>query len=288
MPEVLFCFGLGYTAKRLAKALASRGWVIRGTARTPAKVAQLGQEGIEAFQFDGLNPLENAAAALSGVTHVLHSIPPGPEGDPVLRWHAADLGALPGLAWLGWLGTTSVYGDHGGAWVDEETPILPAIERADRRAAAERDWLASGLPVQIFRLAGIYGPGRNPFVNLRQGTARRIVKPGQVFSRIHVDDIVRVLLASIAAPAPGRIYNVCDDEPAPPQDVVALAAKLMGVAPPPELPFETADLPPMARSFYSANRRVRNERIKRELGVTLAYPTYREGLAALLEDALAS
>ncbi|SNB66079.1 Nucleoside-diphosphate-sugar epimerase [Arboricoccus pini] len=285
MPEVLFCFGLGYTAKRLAAALASKGWIIRGTARTAAKVAELRQEGIEAFEFAGLGPLQEASTALSSVTHVLHSIPPDPEGDPVLRWHAADLAALPGLAWLGWLGSTSVYGNRDGAWVDEETPLLPAIARADRRAAAERDWLASGLPTHIFRLAGIYGPGRNAFVTLRQGTARRIVKPGQVFSRIHVDDIVRVLMASIAKPSPGRIYNVCDDEPAPSQDVVGHAAKLMGVPPPPELPFETAELPPMARSFYSANRRVRNERIKRELGVTLAFPTYREGLAALLREA---
>ncbi len=154
--------------------------------------------------------------------------------------------------------------------------------RADRRARAEAAWLASGLPVHIFRLAGIYGPGRNAFVNLKDGTARRIVKPGQVFSRIHVEDIATVLEASIARPRPGAIYNVCDDEPAPPQDVVAYAAELMGVAPPPEQPYETAELSPMARTFYKDNRRVRNELIKRELGVRLAYPTYREGLSALL------
>ena len=186
------------------------------------------------------------------------------------------------LAWIGYLGTTAVYGDRQGGWVDEETPIEPTLARADRRARAEAAWLKSGLPVHIFRLAGIYGPGRNAFVNLKDGTARRIVKPGQVFSRIHVEDIATVLEASIARPRPGAIYNVCDDEPAPPQDVVAHAAELMGVAPPPEQPYETADLSPMARTFYKDNRRVRNERIKRELGVRLAYPTYREGLAALL------
>jgi nucleoside-diphosphate-sugar epimerase len=169
-----------------------------------------------------------------------------------------------------------------GGWVDEATLIEPSLARADRRARAEAAWLASGLPVHIFRLAGIYGPSRNAFVNLKDGTARRIVKPGQVFSRVHVADIATVLAASIAQPRPGAVYNVCDDEPAPPQDVVAHAAELMGVAPPPEQAYETAELSPMARTCYKDNRRVRNELIKRELGVTLAHPTYREGLAALL------
>ena len=171
----------------------------------------------------------------------------------------------------------------GGDWVDEDSELRPTLARAIRRADAERAWLESGFPVHIFRLAGIYGPGRNSLINLKTGKARRIVKPGQLFSRIHVDDIVQIVLASIAKPNPGRMYNVCDDEPAPPQDVVAFAADLMGIAPPPEQDYETAELSPMARTFYKDSRRVRNDRIKQELGVSLIYPTYREGLNTLLD-----
>lgn len=275
-PETLLAFGYGYTARVLARRLLGRGWAVRGTVRAPLA----GGDAVAIHRFDRAHPLP--ADAFAGVTHVLSSIPPDEAGDPVLDLHLRELRALAGLRWVGWLGTTAVYGDRGGAWVDEATLIEPTLARADRRARAEAAWLASGLPVHIFRLAGIYGPGRNAFVNLKDGTARRIVKPGQVFSRIHVDDIATVLEASIARPAPGAVYNVCDDEPAPPQDVVAFAAALMGVPPPPEQPYATAELSPMARTFYRDNRRVRNERIKRELGVTLAYPTYREGLRALL------
>jgi nucleoside-diphosphate-sugar epimerase len=188
------------------------------------------------------------------------------------------------LAWAGYLGTTGVYGDRGGEWVDEASPVAPTMPRTRRRVAAEGRWLASGLPVHLFRLAGIYGPGpaRNPLDAVRSGTARRIVKPGQMFGRIHRDDIVQVLCASIARPNPGAIYNLADDEPAPPQDVVAYACALLGTAPPPEIPYEEADLSPMARSFYADNRRICNARIKEELGVILRYPTYREGLESLL------
>ena len=277
MRDVLLAFGYGYTATTLARRLLAQGWSVRGTARRPDKPVSAA---VELLCFARGQPLP--AAAFAGVTHVLSSIPPDELGDPVLDLHLADLRALPDLRWVGWLGTTGVYGDHGGAWVDEATPLDPTLLRTDRRARAERAWLASGLPVHIFRLAGIYGPGRNAFVNLREGTARRIVKPGQVFSRIHVEDIATVLEASMARPNPGAIYNVCDDTPAPPQDVVTYAAELLGVPPPPEQPYETAALSPMARTFYRDNRRVRNERIKRELGVRLAYPTYREGLRALL------
>jgi nucleoside-diphosphate-sugar epimerase len=273
----LFCFGLGYSARALAQRLAARGWEIRGTTRRPEKAQALAAKGWRMFPFDRARPLP--PEALAGVTHGLTSIAPDEAGDPVLDLHAADLGAL---RWIGYLGTTAVYGDRQGGWVDEDTPIEPTLARADRRARAEAAWLESGLPVHVFRLAGIYGPGRNAFVNLKDGTARRIVKPGQQFSRIHVEDIAGVLEASIARPRPGAIYNVCDDEPAPPQDVVAHAAELMHVAPPPEQPYETAELSPMARTFYRDSRRVRNQRIKEELGVTLAYPSYREGLAALL------
>ena len=273
----LLCFGLGYSARTLAERLAARGWEIRGTTRRPDKADALAARGWRMFPFDRGRPLPPGAFA--GVTHALTSIAPDEAGDPALDLHAAD---LRGAGWIGYLGTTGVYGDRQGGWVDEDSPIEPTLARADRRARAEAAWLESGLPVHIFRLAGIYGPGRNAFVNLKEGTARRIVKPGQVFSRIHVEDIANVLEASIARPRPGAIYNVCDDEPAPPDEVVTHAAELMGVEPPPAQPYETAELSPMARTFYKDNRRVRNERIKRELGVTLAYPSYREGLAALL------
>ncbi len=283
MTGVLFCFGLGYSASVLARRLRARGWEVRGTTRSAEKAALLEAEGYRAFLFGRDRPLADPPTAFAGVTHVLTSIAPDERGDPVLDLHGADLGAVPTLRWIGYLGTTSVYGDRQGAWVDEETPIDPTLARADRRARAEAEWLDSGLPAHVFRLAGIYGPGRNALVNLRDGTARRIVKPGQVFSRIHVDDIATVLEASMTSPRPGRIYNVCDDEPAPPQDVVAFAAGLLGVEPPPEQDYATAELSPMARTFYKDNRRVRNERIKRELGVELAYPSYREGLSALLD-----
>ena len=277
MPQPsLFCFGLGYSARALCRRL--RGWRLAGTSRAAGTV-----DGIAAAAFDGQAPMPGAADRLRGVTHVLLSAPPDADGDPVLRHHLGDLRALPDLAWVGYLSTTGVYGDRGGDWVDEDSPLTPSTDRGRRRLAAEQAWLASGLPVHLFRLAGIYGPGRNQFVSLRAGKAQRIDKPGQVFSRIHVDDIAAVLAASIDRPAPGRAYNVCDDEPAPPADVVAYAAALLGVPPPPLIPFDQAELSPMARSFYAESKRVSNARIKQELGVTLAYPTYREGLAALLK-----
>lgn len=283
MPR-LFCFGLGFTAGVLAEALRADGWEVRGTSRSDAGTDALERRGLRAWTYDGSAPLP--AAALEGTTHVLVSAPPDDKGDPVLRHHAEDLMRLPDLAWVGYLSTTGVYGDRGGDWVDETAPVAPDVPRSMRRAQAERGWLRlaneAGTPVSLFRLAGIYGPGRSAIDSLRQGKARRIVKPGQVFCRIHVEDIVATLRASMAAPAVGGIYNVCDDEPAPPQDVIAEAAHLLGVEPPPEVPFEDADLSPMARSFYADNRRVRNDRIKTDLGVALRYPTYREGLRSLL------
>jgi nucleoside-diphosphate-sugar epimerase len=281
----LFCFGLGYAALALARPLAAAGWRVAGTTRGADKRARLAAQGFGMHEFARDRPLEDAAAALAGATHVLTSIAPDEAGDPVLDHHLADLRRCATLAWVGYLGTTGVYGDRGGAWVDETAPVAPTMARTRSRAAAERRWLASGLPVHIFRLAGIYGPGpgRNALDAVRAGTARRIVKPGQVFGRVHVDDIVQVLRASIARPNPGAIYNVADDEPAPPQDVIAFACALLGVAPPPEVPYEEAELSPMARSFYLGNRRICNRRIKEELGVRLKYPSYREGLTAILE-----
>lgn len=281
---VLFCFGLGYTARALARRLHGEGWEVRGTSRDAAKIEALEAQGWRVFPFERGRPLPDPAAALGGVTHLLSSIAPDAQGDPVLAGHAADLRALRSLEWSGYLGTTGVYGDRGGAWVDEQDEPAPRPGRTAWRVGAEQAWLGAGLKAHVFRLAGIYGPGRNPLAQLRHGTARRIVKPGQVFSRIHVEDIVTVLRASMARPCPGRIYNVCDDEPAPSHEVMAFAAGLLGVEPPPELDFASADLSPMARSFYADNRRVRNARIKEELGVRLAYPGYRDGLRALLAE----
>jgi nucleoside-diphosphate-sugar epimerase len=226
--------------------------------------------------------------ALNSASHILVSVPPNEAGDPVLSRHGDDIAAQAGhLKWIGYLSTVGVYGDHGGAWVDEETAPRPVSDRGRRRLAAERAWAElgaqTGIPVAIFRLAGIYGPGRNPLDRLKRGEARRIVKPGQIFNRIHVADIAAVLSASIARPpASPRIYNVCDDEPAPPQDVVAFAARLLGRPPLPEESFATANLSPMAKSFYAENKRCRNARIKRELGVRLKFRNYRDGLTALL------
>jgi nucleoside-diphosphate-sugar epimerase len=282
----LFVFGLGYSAQVFARRLRARGWRVAGTTRNPEAATALRTEGIEALLFDRDRPLTDPAAALAGTTHLLAGIPPDEAGDPVLDPHGPDIGACAGLAWVGYLSTTGVYGDRGGGWVDEDSALEPTGPRGVRRRAAERAWLAlrrsHGLPVHIFRLAGIYGPGRSALDQARVGTARRIHKPGQVFSRIHVDDIATVLEASIARPHPGRAYNLCDDDPAPPAEVVAQACALLGLAPPPLVPFEAAALSVMARSFYRDNKRVSNQRIKEELGVSLAYPDYKTGLEAIL------
>ncbi len=286
-PARLFCFGLGYSARVLAGRLRARGWRVAGTTRSAERVAALAGDGIEAFRFDRGLPLADPAAALAGTTHLLSSVPPDEAGDPVIDHHAGDLAALAGLAWAGYLSTTGVYGDRGGGWVDEDSDLQPTGERGRRRVAAEQAWLRlhrdHGLPVHLFRLAGIYGPGRNALETVRAGKAKRIQKPGQVFSRIHVADIATVLEASMARPDPGRAYNLCDDDPVPPAEVIAHACALLGRAPPPLVPFESAGLSPMARSFYRDNKRVSNRRIKDELGVELAYPDYRTGLQALLD-----
>ncbi|MCE9650130.1 MAG: SDR family oxidoreductase [Parvibaculum sp.] len=274
----LFCFGLGFSARTLARSLP--GFAIAGTCRSDEKAAALRGEGIEAFVFGDGRPLD--AGALEGTTHLLLSVPPDGEGDPVFRALGGEIARLK-LNWAGYLSTTGVYGDRAGDWVDEASPLLPTTERGRRRLLAEQQWQSLGLPLHIFRLAGIYGPGRNQLGGVADGTARRIVKPGQVFSRIHVDDVAAALAASMARPDPGAAYNLCDDEPAPPQDVVAYAAELLALPPPPEVAFEDAELSPMARSFYEESKRVSNRRMRDELGVALRYPTYREGLRALFE-----
>lgn len=285
MTARLFCFGLGFSALALARDLIEDGWSVAGTTRSDEKRSALEAEGIDVHLFSREQPLADPAAALDGVTHVVTSIAPDEEGDPVLGCHEKDLRVGDRIAWAGYLGTTGVYGDHQGGWVDETTPPAPSLARTKRRVAAEGHWLASGLPVHIFRLAGIYGPGphRNALETVKSGRARRIVKPGQMFGRIHVEDIAQVLKASIAKPNPGAIYNVADDEPAPPQDVITYAAELLGLEPPPEVPFEEADISEAARSFYADNRRVANGRIRNELGVDLKHPNYRDGLRAIFE-----
>ena len=285
MSKNLLSFGHGYSAQALSRLLLPMGWNITGTTRSDEKASQLRDEGVTAVVWPG----NDISQALSQATHVLVSAGPSEHGDPVLNALRDQIAAkAKDLKWVGYLSTTGVYGDHQGGWVDETTPLTPSTRRGRFRQQAEQDWqdLAQefGLPLHIFRLAGIYGPGRGPFSKVRNGTARRIIKANQVFSRIHVEDIAQVLAASIAQPNPGAIYNLCDDDPAPPQDVIAYAAELLNLPVPPAVAFEDADMTPMARSFYAESKRVRNDRIKTELGISLLYPTYRDGLQALLES----
>jgi nucleoside-diphosphate-sugar epimerase len=284
----MLSIGHGYSAQVLARRLMAQGWRVIGTTRSQEKAEAIGKSGAEAVIW----PPAQAGPLLDLATHILISAGPDADGDPTLGRCAGALSARGDqFDWIGYLSTTGVYGDRGGDWVDETSPCEPTTERGRWRVATEQEWLSywhdTGLPVHIFRLAGIYGPGRGPFAKLRAGTARRIVKEGQVFSRIHVEDIAAVLEASITRPHPGAIYNVCDDEAAPPEDVIAHAAELLGVPVPPPEAFGEAEMSPMARSFYAESKRVSNALIKSELHVNLAYPTYREGLAALLAAATA-
>lgn len=275
----LLVFGLGYSALHISQRLQVAGAQVTATVRGRAKADGLAQAGITARVLSPEHTDAQLAEDIAACDAILVSVPPGESGDPVLASFAAPIAAAPNLRWIGYLSTVGVYGDHAGNWVDETTPTTSGEARLRTRATAEQAWIALG--AHVFRLSGIYGPGRNQLVQLASGTARRIVKPGQIFNRVHVADIAAVIEASLARPRPGGIYNVTDNEPAPPQDVVAFAAKLCGLEPPAEIPFERAELSPMARSFYSENRRVRNALIREELGVTLLYPTYREGLTAL-------
>ncbi|NEU12317.1 SDR family oxidoreductase [Methylobacterium sp. BTF04] len=282
----LFVFGLGFTARRFVERAAAQFDQVRATVTDPARAGA----GLDGVALRGFGPdVDDAriAADLADTDVLLVSAPPGRDGDTVLgRYRDAIVQSR--IGWIGYLSTIGVYGDQQGAWIDETTQPNPASGRSHGRIAVENAWLAlgaeTGKAVQVFRLSGIYGPGRNPIVKLREGKSQRIIKAGQVFNRIHVDDIATTLLASIARPRAGAIYNVTDDEPTPPQVVTEHAADLAGLPLPPEIDFETADLSPMARSFYGENKRVRNRLIRDELGVDLAYPTYREGLAALMAD----
>lgn len=283
----LFVFGMGYSSRAIADRLREDTVWIGGTTRSTEKAERLAAGGFDAFLFDGTAPTPEIDRMLDGVTHLLVSIAPNEDGDPVLLHYADRLASLQSLVWIGYLSTVGVYGNHDGAWVDERSECRPVSKRSVYRDKAERTWLAlgerCGLPTGIFRLSGIYGPGRNAFENFRKGTARRIDKPGQVFNRIHVEDIGQTVAAAARQKA-GGIFNVTDDEPAPPQDVVAYAAELLGIDPPPLIPFDKADLSPMGRSFYGENKRVSNRKIKQDLGIRLAYPTYREALETLKPD----
>ncbi|MGC1504884.1 MAG: SDR family oxidoreductase [Sulfitobacter sp.] len=282
MDKTLFSFGHGYSARALAARLVPQGWRIIGTTRSADKVAEIAATGVEPVVWPGID----IATLLREAQYLLISAGPGPEGDPVLNEVKDEICAVaPALRWAGYLSTTGVYGDHQGGWVDEDTALAPATKRGRFRTDAETAWQAiPDLPLHIFRLAGIYGPGRGPFAKVRKGTARRIIKAGQVFSRIHVEDIAQALELSMARPDPGAVYNLCDDDPAPPQDVIGHAAELLGLPLPEAVAFETAEMTPMARSFYAESKKVRNDRIKDALGWRPKYPDYRSGLAAMLRD----
>ncbi|GGA19144.1 SDR family oxidoreductase [Neptunicoccus cionae] len=273
MTGVLLSFGHGYSAQALAAELLPLGWQIIGTNRS----GEVPQEGVETVAWPGTN----MAPYLDRATHLLISAGPDDAGDPVLNGLREEIKGRS-FDWVGYLSTTGVYGDHQGGWVDENTPLTPSTRRGKLRVVAEANWQAMGLPLHIFRLAGIYGPGRGPFAKVRAGTARRIIKENQVFSRIHVEDIAQVLAASIARPNPGTVYNLCDNEAAPPEDVIGFAAELLGVPVPAAVDFDKADMSAMARSFYAESKRVSNDRIKTELCVVLKYADYRSGLRSLL------
>ncbi|GFE64469.1 SDR family oxidoreductase [Litoreibacter roseus] len=281
MSRTLFSFGHGYSAQALSAKLIPDGWTVFGTTRQAEKAQQFKADGVVPH----LLPDDDIMEDLRSASHLLISAGPDADGDPMIGMLGDQLVRME-FEWIGYLSTTGVYGDHNGGWVDETTPLEPTTTRGKHRVLAEQQWtdLAErfGFTLHIFRLAGIYGPGRGPFSKVRSGTARRIIKENQVFSRIHVEDIARVLSGSIRHPNPGAIYNVCDDLAAPPQDVIAYAAELLGMPVPPAEAFENAEMSPMARSFYAESKRVRNDRIKEELGITLAYPDYKSGLSDLL------
>lgn len=282
MPHLL-CFGLGYVSSAFADQLLAAGWQVSATSRDGAGHRDLAHGRVTIHDFN------DAESAISAATHIVTAAPPTPDGDPVLlRYREALAARGPHIHWMGYLGTTGVYGNHGGAMVDENTPCTPSSPRAERRLNAERAWQElgqdSGMPVHIFRLAGIYGPGRNAILQLQQGTARRLYREGQVFSRIHRDDIVAALRASIDAPSANSVYNVCDNLSVGPGEVVAYAAEITGLPLPPLEDVDSADISPMARSFWLDNKRVDNSRMKALLGTDLLYPDYKTGMNVLWQS----
>ena len=281
MNNKLLSFGHGYSAHALERLLPFDDWKILATTRSLEKSNVITNCKVSAFIWPGTD----LVSEIKNATHILLSIPPNIDGDPVFLEYGNTIASSKNLKWIGYLSTTGVYGDHRGGWVDENTPLKPTTERGIKRVLAERQWLElakeSSLPLNIFRLAGIYGLGRGPFSKVLAGTAKRIIKKGQVFSRIHVDDIAQILLASINKPNLTGVYNVCDDLSAPPEDVLSYAAELLKKEIPPEIDFLDADMSEMARSFYAESKRVHNKKIKTDLGVVLKYVNYKEGLNAL-------
>lgn len=284
----LFCFGYGYSCEYLSRALkAAGGWDIAGTTRDPEKRRALRDQDIKAFLFSNDIPLADPLYMMRDATHILISTPPSDHGDPSFLFHGEDILKLPKVEWVGYLSTTGSYGDRGGEWVDETARARPTTQRGSRRLKAEEQWLSlfetHNIPVHIFRLAGIYGPGRSALDSVRSGVARRIDKPGHAFSRIHIDDIVQILMASMHNIRPGEIYNVCDDEPAPSHEVIDYACQLLGIESPPLQPFDKVDMAPITRSFYTDNKRIKNDKIKTDLGISLKYKTYKDGLEGCLD-----
>lgn len=286
----LFCFGYGYVAEHLAQTLKTDDptWEICGTTRDPDKLKILREKDVKAFWFSDEKPFYDPLFALEDVTHILISIPPNKRGDLVFQSHARDILQIPSVKWIGYCSSTAVYGDRDGEWVDEKSEIRPTSERGTKRARAESAWLKmrriAGIPINIFRISGIYGPGRSAIDTVRAGNSRRIDKPGHVFNRIHVDDIVQAMIASMSHPKPGDIYNLADDDPSPSHEVISYACELLGKEPPPLVPYnDMMDMAPMARSFYKDNKRIRNDKIKNKLGVRLKYPDYKAGLKAIFE-----
>ncbi|WP_350335995.1 SDR family oxidoreductase [Coralliovum pocilloporae] len=282
----LFIFGMGYSSHAIHERMKDECEWVCGTTRSVEKAEALTELGIDAFLFDGSTPNPEISDRLNEATHLVISAGPNEAGDPTINQHRQDILNSESLAWIGYLSTVGVYGNHDGAWVTEESECRPVSQRSVQRVAAEQAWRAlaeeAGLPLAIFRLGGIYGPGRNAFVNFETGRAKRIIKKDQVFNRIHRTDIAEAV-ALAAGVKSGLTFNVIDNEPAPPQDVVTMAAELKGVTPPPEIPFEEAELRPMARSFYGENKRCSNARLKAELGMRFRYPTYREALTEMWE-----
>jgi len=288
MDKQLFCFGYGYSCEYLARELLKEGgWTISGTTRDQDKKRDLRKKGIKAHIFDFDKPIPDPLYILSDVTHLLLSIPPDEDGDPCYNQYLQDIISLKNLEWVGYLSTTGAYGDRDGGWVDETSEARPTTKRGSRRWKAEQKWLSlfkkHKIPVHIFRLAGIYGPGRSALDSIRAGVARRIDKPGHAFSRIHVEDVAQILKKSIENPKGGEVYNLCDDMPAPSHEVIEYACQLLGMKVPPLIPIEDADLAPIALSFYKDNKRIKNDKIKTELGVELKYLDYKEGLRNCFE-----
>ena len=283
----LFCFGYGYVCQRLAARLRAYDWAVSGTTTDTDKKETMLENGIDAHLFDASHPLVDPASTLRDVTHIVLSVPPANEGDIVFDLHGMDITEMPSLEWIGYLSTTAVYGNRDGKWVDETSEPAPTSKRGSLRLKAEMQWRSlfahNALPVHFFRLAGIYGPGRSAIDAVRAGTSRRINKPGHAFNRIHVDDVVETLVASINAPRPGEAYNLADDNPVPSYEVIELACRLLDLPVPPLIPFDQTTMAPMVRSFYTDNKRITNTKIKDALGVNLLYPDYKSGLVSCLE-----